>query len=156
MSQIHHLYHETRIKKPIDEVFLFFSDAKNLEKITPAQLKFRIITPGLIEMKEGALIRYKLRLNGIPFSWLTEISEWEPPHRFTDTQLKGPYKKWVHTHSFREDGQETIINDHVQYQLPNVPFSEIVHRWYVRKQVEHIFEYREQVIQKLFSHSVET
>jgi len=151
MSQIHHLYHQTRIAKPIDEVFTFFSDAHNLEKITPAQLNFRILTPGPIEMRKGTLIKYRLSLFMIPFSWLTEISEWDPPHRFADTQLKGPYKQWIHVHSFKSEGSETVMSDHVQYQLPNLPFSENVHRWFVRNQVEQIFTYREQVIQRIFS-----
>jgi hypothetical protein len=151
MSQIHHLYHQTRIAKPIEEVFEFFSDARNLEKITPVQLNFRIVTKGPIDMGKGALIRYRLSLFKVPFSWLTEITEWEPPYRFADTQLKGPYKQWIHVHSFKSEGPDTIMTDHVQYQLFNLPFSEHVHRWFVRKQVEQIFTYREEIIQKIFS-----
>ena len=86
--------------QPLDNVFAFFADAANLERITPPWLKFRILTPGSIEMAAGAQISYQIKWHVARMSWLTEIVEWEPPLRFTDVQLRGPYSLWRHTHSF--------------------------------------------------------
>ena len=86
-----------------DEVFSFYADAFNLEAITPPWLGFRVVTPGPIEMKPGAMIEYRLKLHGIPVRWLTEIEIWEPGRRFVDTQVRSPYRLWRHTHFFEDD-----------------------------------------------------
>jgi ligand-binding SRPBCC domain-containing protein len=116
----HILKRELTLPRPREEVFAFFADAKNLELITPAQLNFKITSPQPIELKKGALIDYQLSLHGIPMNWRTEITAWDPPNRFVDTQLKGPYSQWIHTHIFTaDDANTTLIEDEVRYRLPH-------------------------------------
>lgn len=138
----------TILQHPIEEVYAFFSNAENLEKITPPLLGFQIITPTPIEIREGCLIDYKLKIHGFPLRWRTLISHWEPPYRFVDQQLKGPYRQWIHEHTFEtiENGAATRMTDYVKYSI----FAGwLVHRW-VRKDIETIFNYRTQVINELF------
>ncbi|TDQ33445.1 SRPBCC family protein [Aureibacillus halotolerans] len=145
----HHLRASTEIQAPIDEVFQFFSAAENLEKITPPSLRFQIVTPLPIEMKKDTLIDYKLRINGVPANWTTRIPVWQPPFKFVDEQLKGPYKTWVHEHTFEEVGDKTIMMDHVAYELPFFPLGEIAYP-FVHRQVRSIFSYRKKTIQQWF------
>src|SRR5580692_6519383 len=98
---------------PIERVFEFFSDAHNLEALTPPFLKFKVITPDPIVMAPGTHIRYKLKLRGIPIHWESEITVWEPPHRFVDEQLHGPYRFWRHEHLFAGRDGGTEVSDHV-------------------------------------------
>jgi ligand-binding SRPBCC domain-containing protein len=145
----------TLIDCPIDDVFAFFSDAGNLERLTPSFLNFRIVTPLPIEMKQGALIKYQIKLFGIKMRWLTEITKWEPNRRFSDVQREGPYLLWDHEHRFRRVGNSTLMVDTVRYALPGGILEPIVHRLFVRKRIEEIFEYRERAISRLF-HRAET
>lgn len=139
------------IPKPIDEVFAFFSDAENLERITPPWLSFRIVSPRPIDMAAGAQIVYRLKWRGISMRWVTQIAEWQPPYRFVDVQLSGPYQLWRHTHTFEPDGNGTRINDEVRYRLPFGPIGQIVHALSVRRNVRAIFEYRSRAIQQILS-----
>lgn len=145
---IHTFRASTRVQKPIAKVFEFFSNPANLERITPAQLRFRILTPLPIEMRTGTLIDYELKLMGVGFNWKTLISAWNPPHRFVDEQLKGPYKTWIHTHTFKADGGATIIEDEVRWSLPLFPFGQVAYP-VVARQVAGIFEHREKTIHAL-------
>jgi ligand-binding SRPBCC domain-containing protein len=137
-----------KIERPIDEVFAFFSKPENLERITPPWVGFRILTPPPIDLREGALIDYRIRLKGIPIRWRTEITTWNPPHGFVDTQLRGPYRRWVHTHTFREVDDGTLVGDHVDYAVPG---GALIDRLFVRRDVDRIFAYRESVLADLFS-----
>jgi ligand-binding SRPBCC domain-containing protein len=125
------------------EVFPFFADARNLERITPGSLKFRILTDDPIEMREGATIDYALRVNGIPVRWRSEILDWHPGLKFVDRQLRGPYRKWVHEHRFIGTGSHTEMHDIVEYEVAGPSFIE---RKLVRPQLHQIFEYRQQVL----------
>lgn len=146
----HILEREQIIKRPIREVFDFFADAANLEKITPPELNFHIITAQPIDIKKGTLIEYQLKLRGIPIKWKTEITQWNPPFDFVDTALKSPYKQWIHLHSFEEGKNgETIMRDKVRYRLPFEPLGDLAH-WYVKKELKYIFDYRYKVIEEIF------
>jgi len=146
----HTLHREQRLSRPVDEVFAFFGDARNLESITPPLLSFRVLTPDPIEMGPGALIRYRLRVRRIPVGWLTAIREWDPPHRFVDEQLRGPYALWHHTHTFEPDGEDaTLMRDVVRYALPFGAAGELARRLFVGRDVESIFDYRAQRIAEL-------
>ena len=138
------------IERPREEVFAFFADAGNLERITPPELNFKILSPQPIDIKKGALIDYRLKLRGISLTWKTEITEWNPPYSFVDTALKSPYRQWIHLHKFTvgETG-ETIMEDIVRYRLPFEPFGDLAH-WFVKKELNYIFDYRYKVIEETF------
>lgn len=144
----HELKVETLLDGPVERLFEFFSDAGNLEAITPPSLKFTIITPKPIAMHRGTLIDYRLRIGGVWMRWRTEITEWDPPHAFTDTQLQGPYRSWTHRHSFEPWGDRILMRDHVRYQLPLFPFGEIAYP-IVALQLRSIFKFRGRMIQTL-------
>ena len=145
---VHRFFESTMIPLPIEQVFEFFSKAENLQKITPPELDFRILTPLPIVMGQGTLINYKLKLHGIPFGWRTRIVHWDPPHAFADQQLKGPYSVWLHYHNFYDEGGKTRMDDEVLYRLPLWPIGEIAHP-FVRGQIEKIFWYRRKRIREL-------
>ena len=145
----HHLHRRVVIKRPLEEVFAFFAEAGNLERITPPELKFHIVTPLPITIAQGSLIDYRLGLFGMKFGWRTLISTWEPPFLFVDEQLRGPYRQWIHTHRFVQNAEGTEVLDHVEYQLPLWPLGEIALP-IVRRQIGRIFDYREQVIREVF------
>ena len=136
------------VQRSRDEVFAFFSDAANLERITPRELRFRITTAAPIEMQAGARIDYQLGLFGLPFTWRTAITLWRPPFEFVDEQLSGPYAQWIHHHVFHASGSGTIIEDEVRYRLP-VPLAGLVAYPLVRLQLRRIFRYRAQRIHAL-------
>lgn len=153
MAVTHRLHTTTFLPLPRPEVFDFFADAENLERITPPELAFAITTATPIDIREGALIEYRLGLFGVRFGWLTEIVRWEPPYRFVDQQIRGPYRRWHHTHSFVEqagpDGQPgTRMDDVVLWELPLAPFGEVAYPA-VRLQLERIFRYRQQKIREI-------
>jgi ligand-binding SRPBCC domain-containing protein len=137
------------VPRPIDEIFAFFSRAANLETITPAFLKFRI-TESPEEICQGSRIKYVLRLHGIPVRWATEIVTWEPPRRFVDVQLSGPYSLWHHEHRFTEERGGTRLQDEVRYALPFGLLGQVAHWVTVRRDVEDIFAYREEKIKEMF------
>lgn len=132
---------------PPEELFPFFADAGNLDAITPKWLNFRIVTPRPIEMREGALIDYKLRVRGMPLRWRTLIREWNPPHSFVDEQIRGPYRQWIHRHTFEPQNGGTLARDIVHYA---VPFDFIAHPLFVRRDIERIFAYRQEALRAKF------
>ena len=136
------LRREQRLPRPPHEVFPFFADAGNLEAITPPWLGFRVVTPRPIAMREGALIEYRLRLHGLPISWLTRIEEWVPSERFVDAQLSGPYRLWHHTHELEPDGDGTLMRDTVRYAIGFGPFGEVARRAVIERDLEAIFRFR--------------
>ena len=143
------LRRELTLHLPRTRVFDFFADAGNLERITPPELGFNIITPQPIDIKKGALIDYTLKMRGIPVSWRTEISTWEPPYEFVDQQLRGPYKQWIHRHTFTEiSPTETHMEDEVKYRLPFEPLGDIAH-FLVRRELEYIFDYRQKAVAEI-------
>lgn len=123
-----------------ERVFEFFSDARQLETLTPPWIRFRITTPLPINMRPGALIDYRLRIRGLPIRWQSVISVWEPPVRFVDEQVHGPYKYWRHEHSFEShpDGG-TIVRDTIDYRVPG---GRLINRLFVQPDVERIFRFR--------------
>ena len=143
------LVREQWVPRPLAEVFPFFADANNLEALTPPWLNFRILTPK-VQMGAGALIEYQLRLHGVPLRWRTLIALWEPPYRFIDEQLAGPYRLWHHEHTFAERDGGTVLGDHVRYRAPGGPLAPLIHRWVVLPDLERIFDYRRQVIEERF------
>ncbi len=139
------------VRRPIDEVFEFFADAANLEEITPPWLNFKILTPMPFAIKKGALLDYKIRLHYIPIRWRTEICVWESPNRFVDQQLKGPYKKWYHEHTFTDaGGGVTSVIDDVHY-IPRG--GSLIHRFMVKPDLEKIFRYRQEKLTEIFATS---
>jgi len=133
----------------IENVFQFFCDVKNLQRITPPELNFKILTPRPIEIIEGITIDYQMSLFKIPFLWRSKITVWNPPFEFVDSQIKGPYNIWVHTHRFHGDNNNTTIEDRVLYRLPLWPIGEMAH-WLVRAQLNRIFDYRLKTIKEIF------
>jgi len=137
------------INLPRKQVFDFFSNAANLERITPPELKFHIVTAQPLELKQGALIDYELKMRGIPVKWRTEIYVWNPPHSFTDRQLSGPYKQWIHRHTFTElEENKTLIDDEVKYRLPLEPIGDIAHPL-VRAELDRIFAFRQKAVAEI-------
>lgn len=140
--RVYRLESEVEIPRPIGVVFDFFADARNLESITPPWLNFRILTPMPVEMRAGALIDYRIGLRGVPIRWRTRIAAWEPPVRFVDEQLRGPYRLWEHEHRFEPTAGGTRVIDVVRYAVPGWVLAPVVHRALVRPDLERIFEYR--------------
>lgn len=148
MSVRNVLERSTWIPRPVGEVNRFFADVVNLERITPPELRFRVLTPPPVEIRRGTLIDYRLSLFGVPFGWRTEITCWEPPHRFVDTQLSGPYRTWIHLHEFASEDGGTRMRDRVDYELPLGPLGR-VGLPLVRRQLDRIFDFREAAIRGL-------
>lgn len=142
----HEFRSELWLQCPREDVFSFFGDALNLQSITPAFLHFVVVTPLPIVMRKGTLIDYKLRLHGFPVRWQTLISAWEPPHRFVDEQLRGPYRRWIHEHTFEECDGGTMTRDYVRYAVPG---GALIERLFVRRDLEAIFAFRAQRLQEL-------
>ena len=146
MLQTHRLARAQSIARPLPEVFAFFADASNLEAITPPFLRFRIVTPLPIEMRQGARIDYSLSLWGAPLRWRTLITRYEPNRRFVDEQEAGPYAYWHHRHEFEAEGSGTRMTDEVTYRLPFGALGSLVHSLWVERQLATIFDYRAQAI----------
>jgi len=132
----------------IDTIFEFFSDARNLERITPPWLSFNVVTPQPIELKVGTRIDYKLRVRGVPIRWQSEITAWEPPIYFVDEQRKGPYRIWIHEHRFEERPGGVLAIDSVEYAVPG---GALVHALFVKRDVERIFQFCKEILEEIFA-----
>lgn len=145
--KIHTLTAEVWLPRPQEEVFSFFADAVNLETVTPWWLHFKILTPTPVKMGRGTLIDYQLRFYGIPMKWQSEITIWDPPTRFADVQIKGPYRHWKHVHSFASKDGGTLCRDWVEYAVPG---GALVNWLLVAEEVKKIFRYRQQTLLQIF------
>ena len=139
---------ELWVSPPREEVFPFFANARNLELITPPLVRFAVLTPGPIEMRVGLRIDYQLRVRGLPLHWQSEITAWEPPRRFVDEQRRGPYRVWIHEHTFEERDGGTLALDRVRYAVPG---GSLIDRFFVRPQLRQIFAYRQTKLGEIFS-----
>jgi ligand-binding SRPBCC domain-containing protein len=147
--KLHVLECEMLAPVSVRDAFEIFEDPRNLAKITPPWLNFRIVTPGPIEMRKGAEIDYEIRWAGIPIKWRSLISEYEPPFFFVDEQVRGPYGHWRHRHTFHPTEGGTVVADRVEYALPFGWIGGIVHALTVRRQLRQIFAYRQKVLSEM-------
>jgi hypothetical protein len=146
------LEHSQVIERPRGEVFAFFGDAFNLERITPSFLRFRILNEPPVVMAEGTTLDYRLSLFGIRFYWKTLIERWSPEESFVDVQLKGPYALWRHTHTFEELSRtSTLVRDRVEYQIPYGMFGRFAHALVVKRTLKKIFDHRARTIERLLA-----
>jgi ligand-binding SRPBCC domain-containing protein len=150
-SRVHVFRREQRLEAPPDAVFSFFADARNLEAITPPLLRFRLLTPEPIAMGAGTFLQYALRIHGVPVRWDTLIQQWEPPHRFVDVQVRGPYRLWHHTHEVEavDGGVASLMRDTVRYSVGFGPLGEVARRAIVARDVAAIFAFRAQRVPQL-------
>lgn len=142
-----HIHREIWLPQPRDRVFEFFADPRNLEQLTPAWLRFEVLNPESIRMGAGASIDYRLRLRGIPLRWRSRIARWDPPHRFVDVQVRGPYREWVHEHRFEAQSGGTRVLDRVDYAVLG---GRLVNRLLVRRDLERIFDFRTAALGRIF------
>ena len=139
---------EQWLPRPLEDIFPFFADARNLEELTPPWLSFTVLTPEPIPMAVGTTIDYRLSWRGIPLRWTSEIAAWDPPHRFVDRQIRGPYRLWHHEHRFEERDGGTVVIDEVEYAVWG---GAIANRLAVARDVARIFAYRRERLEAIFS-----
>lgn len=139
------------VKSPLEETFKFFSDESNLQVITPDSLSFKVLDKSSDNVQRGTIINYQLQLYGVPFKWKTEIVDFQNNNQFIDKQLNGPYKLWLHTHRFKKFKDGTLILDDVKYQLPLGRWGLFFGGWFVKRDINKIFNYRYKKLEKLFN-----
>jgi len=149
--KVHVLKRTQVVDRPLPEVFAFFERPENLSVITPPSMAFEILTPAPMVMQTGAVIDYTVRIFGVRRHWRTLITFYDPPHRFVDVQLKGPYLFWHHEHTFQDEAGRTLITDEVRYVLPMGWTGVLVHRLFVKRRLAAIFDHRERTIRHMFS-----
>jgi ligand-binding SRPBCC domain-containing protein len=149
---IHTLERTQSVPASMETCWSFFSDPRNLARITPPELGFEVLSELPARMHPGLMIEYRVRpLFGIPLTWLTEITHVQEPDFFVDEQRVGPYRIWHHEHHFADAGDGTVtMRDKVTYQLPFGPLGEIVHPFIVAPQLRRIFEFRDEAVRKIF------
>jgi ligand-binding SRPBCC domain-containing protein len=143
------LEREQPIPRPVTEVFAFFAQARNLERITPPWLRFQVLTRGSMAMSTGTLIEYRLRLHGVRLRWISRIEEWEPDRTFVDRQVRGPYSFWHHRHEFLPHGDGTLVRDRVRYALPLGRLGDLAHAAFVERDLQRIFDFRRDAVRRL-------
>ena len=141
------VHQEQLLSYPIEQVFRLLASPENLNLLTPPWVKFSILSPQPIEMAVGTIIEYRIRVRGVPVNWRSEITEWQPPFAFCDVQLRGPYRFWVHRHTFEEKPGGTLVTDHVDY---GVLGGALVNRLFVAGELRRIFTYRKTRLHELF------
>nr|MBS0036859.1 SRPBCC family protein [Saprospiraceae bacterium] len=143
---------QTWIDSDLDSVWAFFSNPKNLDRITPEEMNFEILSesdPG--QMYEGMIISYRVRpLFKIPTTWVTEITRIKPKKYFVDEQRIGPYKMWHHEHHFEEKEDGVLMTDLLSYALPVAPIGNLIAGKFISNKVENIFNFRNEAIAKYF------
>ena len=149
-GRTYEMFAEQWVPQPPDKIFPFFCDEKNLETLTPPFLNFSVIGKSTPEIGQGTLIDYRLSLHGLPLRWRTRIEDWNPGSSFVDTQLKGPYSRWHHTHEFEPLAGGTLMRDRVLFQLPLGFLGDWGGRWKVTDDVQQIFAYRRKKVDELF------
>ena len=149
MAKARQMVREQALYRSMDEVFEFFSNAENLGRITPDFMNFKIVTPLPIEMKQGAIIDYKIRLYGVPMKWKTHIAEWKWGSHFVDEQQKGPFALWHHLHAFEERDGVVWMKDTVNYRAPLGPLGGLAHVAMVDRTVKKIFDHRFKIVEDL-------
>jgi len=133
------------LARPRPDVFALFTDPRHLELLTPPSMCLRLLTPGAV-MAAGATLDYRLSWLVVPLTWRAFIREYDPPVRFVDVQLLGPYARWEHRHLFLDGDGGTWIEDRVTYRLPLGPFGRAAHALLVGRQLDAIWRYRERTI----------
>jgi ligand-binding SRPBCC domain-containing protein len=149
MGAVYRLECSMFVPLPIERVFPVFEDPRNLARITPASLGFEIVSSEP-RMRRGAEIEYRIRWAGLPLSWKTLITAYDPPHLFVDEQVRGPYRTWRHRHTFRAVEGGTEIADHVEYALPFGILGRAAHALAVRRQLSGIFTYRQEALARMW------
>lgn len=144
------LHFSQLLPAPLNEVFEFHADPNNLLKITPASLNLIVKNPQTVKMATGEKIHYTLKLAGIPLPWTSEITWYDPPQGFTDMQIKGPYKVWKHTHHFEAKGDQTLVTDNIEYEVPLGMLGRLFAGKLVERQLMGIFAYRAKVLEEHF------
>jgi ligand-binding SRPBCC domain-containing protein len=145
---VHRLERRQYLDHPLDSVFAFFAEARNLERITPPWLSFEVLRTEPEQMQAGTLIDYRLRVHRVPLRWTSRIEEWEPGSGFVDRQLRGPYALWRHRHRFESEGSGTLVRDEVDYALPLGRLGDLAHPLFVRRDLERIFAFRQEAVQR--------
>lgn len=149
--QLHTVQRSQTVNDAAAGAFAFFERPENLQALLPPTLNFEILTPKPLEMRAGALFDYSFRLHNIPVRWTTLIVTYEPPHRFVEVQLRGPFSFWHHTHSFRESNNATEVVDEIRYGMRCRMLGKIAHALFVRRDLEWIFDYRAKAIEMMFT-----
>ncbi|HVF96113.1 MAG TPA: SRPBCC family protein [Flavisolibacter sp.] len=152
MGKVYRLYSRQLVPARLEEVWAFFSNAKNLLAVTPPQLNLKVTNEVYGQsVYAGQVMTYNVTpLLGIPLGWMTEITHVHPPHYFVDEQRKGPYKIWHHEHHFNELEGGVEMIDLVHYRLPLGFLGNIANSLLVKKELEKIFTYRYAKIEELF------
>ncbi len=145
----HRIERRQLVRAPLEQVFEFFSSARNLEYLTPPWLRFSVTTPEPIEMRTGTLIEYRLRVRGVPLGWVSRIEDWQPGRVFVDRQVRGPYRLWHHTHEFAAAPGGTEIRDSVLYEMPLGALGALAHAVLVRRDLGRVFDYRRDAVERL-------
>jgi len=147
---MHLIEREQFFPQPPVRVFEFFSDAGNLAAITPGFLRFKVLTPLPLDLREGALLDYRLRLYGVPVKWRTRIEEVVRNERFVDMAIRSPFKRWHHTHTFEDKDGGTLMRDRVEYLMPFGPLGALTRAVMIRRLLERIFDYRYEIMAARF------